>query len=304
MLIKINELEIHIPESWNDLHLKKQLECYAILMTDTTSFLTSQELLPAKRILLLQTLMDIDEGFFEAWKQDCINYYGEEHGETAYLSELSELMQATNFLFEKSENGYAIALKLTKCPFPQLDRKKKTGKIKKLYAPSDGLDNLSLYELGTTFTLFEKGIATQDTVFFDQLIATLYRPPKDPTKENKQSAYQGDIRLPLIDHEGMIKKRLKHIQNLHEPVKQLIVFWFASCRSEIIKAYPNIFNTSDEDEKGGNDYGWGAVIMSLAGSLKDFRATASEKASNALTYLSYLEDERKKAELKARALRV
>ena len=41
----------------------------------------------------------------------------------------------------------------------------------------------------------------------------------------------------------------------------MILFWFASCRQQIIEQHPNIF-TSEKRDRQGNDYGWGGVLMS------------------------------------------
>ena len=303
MKIHINDKEHDLPESWNDLELNQQIGCYAILMSDSREMMETQEMLPYKRVGLVKYLLGLSDEFMTQWEKDCIAVNGEKDGTLVFLSELSEILKCTDFLLDKLEDGeYQIKLGLTKCPWPKLEHiNKEKGRLKKkaFYAPADGLDNLSIYELGTTFTLFEDFIKDKNIDKAEELIATIYRPSKPPTKYNKQSAYQGDRRQPLLDHEGMVKKRIKKIHLLTSPVKQLILFWFASCRQQIIDNYPNIFE-SPKGEKSGNDYGWGGVLMALAEGIKDLDKVAKQPYINALTYLSWREDQRIEAEMEAK----
>lgn len=301
MTVQINERTIEVPQSWNELPLKQQLTCYAILMTDTRNLLAPQELFPAKRILLVQTLLGVDSRFLKDWEQDCIEAEGEARGKDTFIFELGELLTVTNFLFEaveKDSSKYQVKLGLTKCPFPELVRTKKNQKKKTLFAPLDALKNVTIYELGVSFTLFEKFLKTKDESVANQLLAVLYRPKKQATAHNKQSGYEGDIRQPYLKHESMVKKRVLHIAKLPQPVKQLLLFWFASCRQLIVNSFPKVFTAPEEGEKNGNDYGWGGVIMNLSDGLANVDNVSSQRYSNALAYISMLEDERQKAKRK------
>lgn len=301
--VTINDNTIEVPNNWNHLPLKKQLYCYAILLTDTKHLLSPQEVLPAKKIMLMQALLDMDDDYLKLWKEDCL-IVDPEMGETIFNSEVAELSKIADCFFDRIEpeqigdpETFQIKLGLTKNPFPEIERKKQK---KKYYGPADELENLTIAELGDTFTFFENFLKTNDEDWANKLIATLYRPAKQKTKANKQSAYGGDIRQPYIGHEAMVKKRKEKVKLLPPPVKQLIIFWFASCRQHIINSYQNIF-VAPEGEQAGNNYGWGGVIMSLADGLQNIDAVAAQPANTALIYLSYLEDQRKKAELRATA---
>lgn len=301
MIIRINDREIHPPQHWNDLPKKQLLQAYGILMTDSRGLFDNHELVHAKRIVLMKMLLDLDDAFMEEWKQDRIDEHGED-GNIIFLSELKEMLAVTDFLFdiqqeEEEALTYAISLNLTKNPFPQLSRTTKHGKEKILYAPADKLDNISLYELGRSFSLFEAFIKSGNEDYANELIATLYRPHKPKTSKNKRSAYQGDIRLPLLHHEGTVKKRQKHIAILPPAVKQIILFWFASCRQYIVESFPKVFVKSEGDESASGGYGWSGVIMSLAGGIIHLDEVAGQRYSNAMAYLSYLEDERLKQKL-------
>lgn len=292
MIVTINDQDITLPQSWNELSLSQQLSCYAIIMSGTGWLLEAQELLPAKRILLVQTLLGLDEAFMQQWKADCVAAY-EEDGELVFLAELDELLEPSDFLFdiiEPEEEGaprqYQIKLGLTQCPWPRLVREKKGGKKKYYLAPTDGLENISFYELCTTFTHFENFLDTKEENHIDELLATLYRPHKPKTKENKRMGYQGDRRLPLLHHEAMVNKRKRHMASLPQSTKQLLTFWFASCRQSIIENYDSLFSSPIRNEN--HSHGWGAILLALAGSLQNVDAIAIQPFENVLTYLSFM----------------
>jgi len=302
MTITINDKEITSPQSWNDLSLQQQLSCYAIIMSHSGFILEAQEIVPAKRILLVQVLLGLDEDFMKRWRKDCKLAY-EEEGDIIFYAELEELLNTSDFLFdiiEPEEEGepktFQIKLGLTKCPWPQLVRNKKHGKKKFYLAPEDGLANISFYELCTTFTHFENFLESKEEIHIDELLATLYRPHKPKTKENKRRGYQGDRRQPLLHHEAMVKKRIPHMAILPKSTKQLLTFWFASCRQAIIEEHSELFSAPSRKE--ANTFGWGGVLMALAGKLQDIDAIAAQSADNALTYLTYLEAQRKELEKK------
>lgn len=299
MEIKINDITYHIPSSWNDLLPKKRILCYQIIMGQINDLFAPQELLPFKRIELLKALLDIDQAFMESWEQDCLNAY-EEDGRLIFLAEVDEILEATNFLFEKvpdQENQYQIKLGLTKCPWPKLEHRHKNKK-KRLYGPADGLSNLNIYELGRTFTLFEQYLNEQDESKIDELLAVLYRPAKSKTKKNKRSGFQGDRRLPLLHHESTIPKRQVLMASLHPTIKAMILFWFASCRQAIIESeqFQHLF--SDEPQTDDPGFGWGGLLLGLAGGLINLEDVAKQPYANAFTYLSYLEHQQEQAEQK------
>lgn len=311
MIVKINNRKIEVPESWNDLSLASQINCYSLIMQDTGHLLAAHEVLPAKRILLTAELLGVKDDFFEAWKKDCHQAHGID-GDDVFLQELHQLThEVTAFFFEKekTEEGpdrYHISLTLTKCPFPYIRGPRIKGKRKKYYGPADQLDNITIYELGTTFTIFEnyikvmqQGRRAEAEQLINRLLATLFRPGKPATKANKRSGYQGDRRLPYLNHESTVDKRMKLFAALPIQARQLLLFWFASCRQQIINSYGNVFKQSAGEELGGNQYGWGGTLLSLADGIVNLDTVSAQNAHNALTYMSYLEDQRKKQKLKA-----
>jgi hypothetical protein len=308
------ELHFTIPKHWNDLSLEQQLKAYAIIMSDTGGLFEEGEIMPAKRILLFQNLTGITNEQLQAWKADRIQE-DPEHGEIIFLHELNTALESCNFLFDVQHydvdgnpladdqheladtTTYAIALHLTRCPWPALDRKKKNGKTISYYAPADKLANISFLELCVTFSLFEQYLQDYDEDLLNELLAVLYRSPKPRTRENKEKAYGGDQRQPYMGYEALVPKRKRWMATLPERTKQLMVFWFASCRQTIINQYPDLFNAQNGE---GSKYGWGSVLMAMADGIQYLDAVSVQPASDALTYLDYLNEQAMKREKEAK----
>lgn len=326
MEIKINDdFLINTKEDWNELTLEEQLTCYAILMQETGNLLEAHEVLPTKRIFLLKELMKVGDEFFAAWMKDLIEEDPQDgldvfHEQLKYLSD-----EVTGFFFDEQENEdedapkqFTMALGLTKCPYPQISRKlklyqkeknfqnlKKAKKEITFYGPGDGLENITIYELGTAFTLFENYLNAEReekqkdvNKYVNQLIATLWREGKTDHKANRLAAFQGDRRLPLLNYEAAVDRRIKPISMLPKSVKQLILFWFASCRQKIINSYPLIFRLPEGGASSKNNYGWAGTLFALSKDFDKVDVVSQQNANTALLYLSYLEDQRKLQEIK------
>lgn len=298
MKVNINNETISVPESWNGLSFQQAFGIYQIAMKDAGRLLAPDEIMPVKRIQMARYLLRLDEEFMRQWEADCIRSYGPD-GSKVFAAELDELCKITDPLFDitEGENGdrqYAIKLEYTRAPFKHLQRANKAGKKKTYYAPADGLSNISLYELGTAFTIFENYLEHNNEELVDRLIATLYRPSKPRTADNKRSGYQGDRRLPLLHHEAMVTKRAKYMQELSKGVKQMILFWFASCRQQIVESHRDIFKSSADGKR--DDFGWGGLILSLSGGLVHVDQVSQQPWQNGLTYIRYQERQRKDME--------
>lgn len=291
MKLFINNQEILPPTCWNDLSTEQVLNCYVLLMSNSS--LEEEEVLHDKRIRLMMYLLQLKENFFVEREQQLKEDFPEEH-ETILLTEVQELLACTNFFFKDEDGHKSIDLGLTKCPYPILKyKRKKISRGKILIAPSDGLENISFYELCTSFALYESYLETNNIDTVDQLLATIYRPQKQATKQNKQSDYNGDKRMPLLHHEGMVKKRIKKIKELDPLVKKVLLFWFASCREQIINHFQDLFsnNTNTKDQ-----YGYAGLLMAVAGSMVDIDQVASKSAIDVLTYVEYTKAQREAQE--------
>lgn len=310
MIVRINAREITVPESWNDLSLEQLCAAYAILLSDAPAWIEPVEVLWFKRLELAKYFLRLSDDEISAWRNDCIQYAEDpEEGHALFLAELDALLAHFNQLIEAVEHedtagtSYQVKLGLTKCPYSIIQD---APEQQEYHAPANELENLTIYELGQAFTLFERYLETQQEHYVDQLIATLYRPAKPATESNKASNYQGDIRLPLSGHESTIPARAARMATLAPLAKQLILFWVASCRQAIVQAWPNLFEGEDSDipgKKVGNDYGWGGIIMALANDITQIDDVAGKPYVNVFTYLSFLDDRRKLEEMRMKSAR-
>lgn len=289
MEITINQDSYTAPQSWNELSLRDLLSSYHIIMQETGSLFSATELIPAKRISLLQRLVGIDDEVFTQWRQDCIEEHGEQDGHFVFLDEVSQCLAVADALFDEEDGAYQIRLGLTRCPWPRLRLGKQT-----LYAPADGLANITIYEMSMIFSVFERYLESRADDDLHELLAIIYRPGKPKTKKNKLSNYQGDRRLPLLHFEATIPDRAEHMARLDSLVKQVMLFWVASCRQAIIEQFPVLFSSPTAERP--DPFGWGGVLMVLAGGLENLDSVSQQSYSNALVYLSYLEDQRRRQE--------
>lgn len=286
-----------IPTSWNECSLRQALALYTIIMSGEPN-------VNVKRIRILCFLGQISAADLENMKADQVHVHGPVDGEDAYLEELEALcQQVADPFFDITEKAdarhYSIALNLTKCPYPFVTYEKKHGQRgdNRLYAAADGFGNMTIYELGTVFTMVENYLRSADADLLHRLLATVWREPKDPTPENRKSGYQGDQRRPLQYEESMVPRRAKHFAILPPQVKQLMLFWLISCRAAIIREYPVIFDSQKTPDPESKDYGWGGLILQLAQGPAHVDDIARSRWGNVFLYLAMKEDERKLLEL-------
>lgn len=292
--IHIEDKEYIVPQSWNDLTPKAALACYDIIIRKPHLIFQPVEHMTYRRIEAAKYLLGLSDEYLKEWETIRIGEYGKEDGHLAFIDELDQIAKmATGFMFEALEPNddgaqrYQVALTLTKNHWPEIGNDDY-----KLYGPEDMLENLTIYELGTCFMLLERYTKTGETEYADELLATLYRPSKPDTEENQRSGYHGDRRLPLLHHESTIAARVQHIQKLPQLVYQIQLFWFASCRQAILSEWPDIFTTPTE-EREGNDYAWGGLLLDLADGVVNLDSVANQNYKNVFMYLSKLESERK-----------
>jgi len=299
--------EIAVPRSWDDLDNKKALLYYNTLFTTSNTAVQADAFTAVKLISITGHILGMGADFLPRWESDCIAEDAE-LGHLTFLDELKQVMvPALKGLFEvlEDEDGgtsYAVKYNRTKNLWPVLthtdaDRRGHAGKTTWYYAPKDGLDNLSLYELAYTFSTYEAYVQSGDEKYVHQLIGALYRPSRPRTREETESAWHGDRRQPLRHYEGAVDRRARMAATLPVLTRRMIVFWFASCREAIAKRYPKVFVKSEDASMGrGSNYGWGAVLLGIAGGPVGLDAVADQHHSNALTWLSMKEDERRRME--------
>lgn len=286
---------VEIPSGWNECNIEQAIIVYGLIMSDENP--TPHE----KRLAVMKYLTTLSWEELKIMQDDHQRENGEENGDIFYFDELEELCKAIADPFfeittdeETGAKTYAIALDLTKNKYPYLVYQHPNKKVKplRLWACADEFENMTIYELGTVFTLFENYLRQPNEPLLHQLFATIYRSPKPEISENKQAGYQGDIRRPLMGEEVMVERRAKHFEPVPEQVKHLMLLWIASCRQKIIREYPVIFDS--ETHADGKNFGWGGMLLQIAGGPVHLEAVAKQHYGNVFVWLSMLEDERKK----------
>ena len=280
MKVTINNKSVNVPDNWNDIPSRKLSKIIRIFYSDGNDLKT-------KKIEMLSILLNLPLLFFESWEKDAGEYF---------TAELSDLLQCTEFLFEEVKDKYfAPSLQLTKTPWNKLNIADDV-----YHGPNSSLSNISFYEWCKADSYFINYHETKKKRYLNKLIATLYRPSKPNTEENKATNFNGDVRLPLQGYESTLNKRAWMISQLPLVNRLTILHFFSSCRKEITDTFENIFPKPKDDEvpekRGGNDYGWAGVILELAGTkFGDDAAVSSKPLFTILVHLSMQEDKRKLA---------
>lgn len=322
------------PSSWNNLTTAQLLHAYQIVHRAFSDSDKSAQELPQKKLALLAPLFGLSISELFRFRQDLITE-DPEHGATTYLEVVQKLIYYTDplFLFIENENvqrhgrasqsglasqsgsplpealeGRRVTINptLTRTPWPQLKHRDSN---RKYFGPRDRFENFTLSELGTVMTLYKqytesiKKQGGQSQQILNTLIATIYRPPKPPTKENKEKAYEGDIRLPLAGYEATVEKRAKDIATLPTMVKKVILFYIQSCIHSITQEWQHLFKKIENSDQGqaaerSPKGDFGTLIIKLAGGLVHLDQVANQPYENAFIYLNMIEEERQEAELK------
>lgn len=313
--VTIDKKTYDVPQTWNELSLRDLHKCYAAVMTDAVGAVLPDEQMLLKKQMLIELLFGLDGAQLDEYRAG-LEVENEEERDALFFETLKALYDlVTPAFFERMDDAeddstpeqYAVRLGLTKNPYRELKLKGKihlnqTGKrnSKTYRAPADLLDNLTIYEMGYAFTAYEAWLnadAADKENALDYLLAVIYREPKPPTRGNRESGYGGDIRRPLLGMESMIEQRQKKMKHIEPRVKQIVAFWFASCRQVIIERNPDIFR-APTGESSGRDFGWGGLLIELAQGIVNLDEVSRQPYQNAFLYLAQLEEKRRRAAMK------
>ncbi len=302
------------PASWDDLNDRDFLLFYSTLFTNPGDEFTQTGFTVVKLLSMAQHILRADTAMLAQWEAHCLRQ-DTEFGEAIFLDELRQVLHfCIGGLFdvvedEQGNTSYATKLNRTRNVWPVLATPPPTSrligtgsplkgrggrppKVVHLYAPADKLENLTIYELGAAFSLFEAFLQTNKEEYAFELLGTIYRPSRGQTKEERELGWKNnDRRMPYRNYEAQAKARAKWFKTLPNLTMRAILFWFAGCRQSIVEAYPKVFKKSGDGGKAGANYGWGGVLLSIAGGPVGLEAVADQHYSNALTYLSMKEDE-------------
>lgn len=299
------------PSGWNDLTTPQLMHTYQIINAKVPKDggIPLHEV-GAKKFALLAPLFGLNLMEMLHLRRQLIDELGEEAGSDTHLTIIRKLVNYTDVFFTKKKDGSLSGAEgtivttsptLTRNPWPQL-KNSKSGK--KYFGPRDNFENLTIYELGNIFTLFEnygnEG-ADKDQIA-NTMIATLWRPPKPDSKENIEKAYEGDLRLPLSGYEATIPARIKDVATLPSAVKKVIIFFVQSCLHEIASTWGSLFEKMDDEEEGtprkkSNAGSMATLLIKLSNGLIHLDKIQSQPYENVFVYLDMLEKERVEAEL-------
>jgi hypothetical protein len=301
---KKNSKTVIAPESWNDLDRRTLLLFYSTMFTALGSEANPSAFTALKLITMTQHILGVDNAFMLKWEADCATRGSE------FLSELAQVIDASlpglldKKVDDEGNTAYSVRFNLTKNPYPALSHtaKHKGGKSQKInwvYAPKDGLENISIYEMAYAFQLYEAYLQTNNEKYSNDLIACLYRPSRPETKEDRASGWFGDRRQPLRKYEAKIEERSKKVAGIPIMARRIIVFWFASCREAIIRQWPQVFKPSEGSIATSGNH-WGDLLLSLAetGVFGNLDQTADQHYSNALQLLTKRDNEARELEKK------
>lgn len=316
-----NSRKVLTPESWNDLDTRTLMLFYESIFNNPGDIFSASAFTSVKLIGILEHLLGVDKEFMIQWENERIQK-DPEHGETMFLEELRDTLHfaLANGVPELPEGGkasglfeiglteegaytYAAILNRTQNPWPILTgpgKSKKQGK-RHYYGPSDGLDNITIYEMGMAFQYFEAYLKDNKEEHAYHLLAVLYRPGRPETLKERESAWGGDRRQALRGYEAKVAERVALVKTLPKVVQRVLLFWFASCRQQIVDAYPKVFRRDGDGGRMGVNYGWGGVLLTVAekGPMGTLGEVSDQHYSNVLTYLSMKHDEAKEAEQRA-----
>jgi|GEM_PF-2756215 len=163
-----------------------------------------------------------------------------------------------------------------------------------LFGPSSALANLTLWEYiraEQAFLNHVKQSSVPTTQHLDKLIAILYR----PARPDYDPQIHEDMRVPLVD--AAVDVRLVQVAKVDIAVKVAILMWFDSCRSLVIKMYPNIFRKAEDSEldkklrqkskaPASSSTGWLDLITSLSTDMTQFEKIGNTNLMIAFTDLS------------------
>lgn len=234
MEITIDNDVYTIPSSWNALsneqilklsHLSicgvnlgiKQFKTYLLV------YLLKLKILPKTKII-----------------NDVLHFYVKRKRKYYILNafQIASICEKLDFLFTEKEDCIIINSKLTRNPVPYI-------KIKgtKYYGPSDLLGNVSYSEFIHTEKFYDSYLQTQQQIYLDYLIATLWRKKGKPEDS-------GDVREDFNDF--ILDKLRPKFKNVDKNIKQAIFLFYCGVKHYLRHHYKYLHKNmvSDKDTDG------------------------------------------------------
>lgn len=300
-----------IPDSWNDCSPQQAMTLLHLLQLDGPTLM-------AKRLSVLSHLLQLSDAELREWQLAHAAEHGKDWKEV-FFGEIQSLLDGIPWLLEpttatpppsEGEGGgrYQLAPTLTKCPFPAINvnvapsfrrpaAHRSPAHRLTLYCAADELANVSGEELAYLFDSYEKYAADPTAANCDRLIAILYRKSKLETPEQLEANWYGDRRQPF--HEHNVEARANQIAKAVPPMaKNLILFWFLSCRMKMIADWPVVFKAADQVKREGPDFKWWGVYMAILDDPTKIDDFARKPYTDLFTTISWYDAKAKEEEMK------
>jgi len=297
-----------IPDAWNDCTAEQAMTLLQLLQMDGPNLM-------AKRLSALAYLLQLTDAEYREWQLA----YAAEHGkdwEPIFFSEIQALLDSIPWLLERTNPDapegetptYQLNSTLTKCPFPAItvpalpsfQRRSQTRKhstTQTLYCAADELANITGEELAHLFDAYEQYAAEPTAANCDRLLAILYRKSKLETPEQVEANWYGDRRQPF--HEHNVEVRANQIAAAVPPMaKNVMLFWFLSCRMKIIKDWDVVFKAADAVKRDGPDFKWWGVYMAILEDPTKIDDFAKKPYTDLFTTIAWYDAKAKEEELR------
>lgn len=281
-ILKINDDTFHIPEGWADLSETQRIEVWKILNDDLNNHVDPTEELSFIQFRILIAITEITFDYLFALRQI---------DEEEWVIYTSIILNHVSWMFEVTEDGQSIASNMFVNPVPSPIDIEGVQYI----GPDDEMDNVKFGELVAVFTKIENLDPDHPEETADELWSILWRPlAPDATDDSF------DKRISYVGLEHLAAKRKLLAGQIPSHIKDFIMYWAQCIRKKYADAFENLFKAAKvEGERSGNDYAWSGVIMSLAHDVTKIPEVQNQGAEDVFVYLSFLEDERLKAEMAA-----
>jgi hypothetical protein len=135
---------------------------------------------------------------------------------------------------------------------------------------------------------------TNDIVWLEKMIATLYR-PADPTQVVDSVTFSGDVRERF--NENLIEKRALSVRDIPEKFKLAVFGWFTAAVNQVMMYRPNVFppvpegsEFQEQGEQPEDGRTWLSVFRELLG--PKWGTSEQLKFTNSMFVLDALEEQK------------
>jgi hypothetical protein len=137
----------------------------------------------------------------------------------------------------------------------------RTGFIRWLYGPDDGMGYCTFGEFIKAQVRYEAYVKLKNDKSLDELVAILYRPHKFLWFIRKHFTASTDPRVGFLDR--TLEKRSVCTGRIDHGVKYAVFLFFSGILGSLPAKFPNVYRQKD-DSAGNNSLGWAGLVIALA----------------------------------------